>query len=141
MGVIAFTNKLEDWFQLYFAIFEPGYFHYISNSTGAICQSALLNQYIHRRRYLFPNGTGRKVYASHHYHYFQSTEKIAGRVSVTGGQGSVMTCVHSLQHIQCLATATLPHHNAVRSHTQSIDHQIPDADFTFALSIGRPTFQ
>ena len=55
---------------------------------------------------------------------------------MAGGKASVMAGIHRLQHIQCLFTADLPHHNAVRPHSQGSLDQVTDCYFNGFLRIG-----
>ena len=52
-----------------------------------------------------------------------------------------MARVHRLQHIQRLASTHLAHDNAVRTHTQSVAHEVAHTDFALALDIRRTCFQ
>ena len=57
------------------------------------------------------------------------------------GHGTIMTCVHCLKHIQCFTSAALTHNNAVWAHTQGVDQQLANGNFTFAFNIGWSLFK
>ena len=46
-----------------------------------------------------------------------------------------MPGVHGLEHVQGFAASTLTDDNAVRAHTQGVDHQLADRDFTFTFDV------
>ncbi len=62
-------------------------------------------------------------------------ERIPGAVRVRRGQGSVVTRVHRLEHVQGLAATHLTHHDAVRPHTQGVDDQLANAHRALPLDV------
>ena len=64
-----------------------------------------------------------------------------GRVRVNGRQRSVVTGVHGLEHVQRFFTADLADDDAVGTHTQGVDDQLPLADGALAFDVGRPGFE
>jgi hypothetical protein len=51
---------------------------------------------------------------------FSVREGVARRVRVDGGQRSVVTRVHGLQHVERFLAADLAHHNAIGPHAQRV---------------------
>jgi hypothetical protein len=52
-----------------------------------------------------------------------------------------MACVHRLEHIQGFRTATLTDNHALRAHTQGVDHQVANGNFSPTFNIGRARFK
>src|SRR6266567_2201320 len=57
------------------------------------------------------------------------------------GKRAFVTGVHGLQHSESLFTSNLTDDNAVRTHTQAVDDQLPLAYGSFAFDVGRTSFQ
>ncbi len=52
-----------------------------------------------------------------------------------GRQRTVMTCVHGLQHVECLAAAHLAYDDSFGAHTEAVSNQVPGSNFAFTLYI------
>ena len=52
-----------------------------------------------------------------------------------------MAGVHRLQHVKGLLAAHLTHHDAVWTHTQAVNDQLPLAHCAFAFDVGRTCLQ
>ena len=52
-----------------------------------------------------------------------------------------MTGVHRLQHVECLTTTNLTHHDAVRAHAKGVPNEIADLHFAAPLNVGRPALE
>src|SRR5260370_1830079 len=57
------------------------------------------------------------------------------------GKRAFVTGVHGLQHVESLFASNLTDDNAVRTHTQAVDDQLPLAYGSFAFDVGRTGFQ
>ncbi len=57
------------------------------------------------------------------------------------GHGPIVTGVHGLHHVQRFRSAALADDNAVRPHTQRINHQVALVDGAGALDVHRPCFK
>ena len=68
-----------------------------------------MDNHIHRRSDLLPDGLQRQAGGSLEHHGLQAAEHVVGGVGVSGGQGAVMPRVHGLEHVQRLLAAHLPH--------------------------------
>ena len=60
---------------------------------------------------------------------------------MTGTQGTIVTGIHRLQHIQSLAASNLSDDDPLRSHTQRRLDQIPNRHGTVSGRIGIAGFQ
>ena len=60
---------------------------------------------------------------------------------MNGGHRAFVTGVHRLKHVERLFAAYLANNDAVRTHTQAVDEQLPLADGSVAFDIGRPGFK
>ncbi len=52
-----------------------------------------------------------------------------------------MAGIHGLQHIESLGSPYFPYHDAVRPHTQRVNHQVADGILSPAFDVGRAAFQ
>jgi hypothetical protein len=66
---------------------------------------------------------------------------VAGVVGVNRGHRSFVTGVHRLQHVQRFGAAALADDDAVRTHTQTVLHQVALSHFSLAFHVHRPGFQ
>src|ERR1035437_4141426 len=78
---------------------------------------------------------------SHHRHRFDAGDGIAGIVSVNGGDGSVVACIHGLQHVERLFPSNLAEDDSIGAHAKRIDDEFALADGAFAFEVGRPALE
>ena len=136
-GLNEFKNILKQDHILLLA----GDFGDLHDFPGTVGKPRLLDDDIDRRSDLFPDRIGRKLKSRHHHHILHTGKGITGIVGMAGRQRSVMARVHGLQHIQRFGSAAFPHDDPVGTHTQSIDHQIPNGDPPLPFDVRRPGFQ
>ena len=55
---------------------------------------------------------------------------------MNGGQRTVVTGVHRLEHVQRFTAAALTDDDAIGPHTQGVDHQLANRDATLAVDVG-----
>src|ERR1700724_740494 len=91
-------------------------------------QAALLHDDVYGGRDLFPDGPGGQFCTPHQHQSFQTVQTVTRRVRVDSRQRSVMACIHCLEHVQGLATATLADHDPIGAHPEGVDHQVADGD-------------
>src|ERR1035437_5891800 len=58
---------------------------------------------------------------------------IAGIVSVNGGDGSVVACIHGLQHVERLFPSNLAEDDSIGAHAERVDDEFALADGAFAF--------
>ena len=103
----------------------------------AVGQARLLHDELNGRRNLLPHGFLRQVGRAHRDHRLDTGQRVARRVGVHGGQRSVVTGVHRLQHVEGFLAADLADHDAIRPHTQGVDHELTLLDGALAFDVGR----
>ena len=89
---------------------------------------------------LLPDGAHAHVGIGHPDHHLQPAHGVARGVGVDGRERAVVAGVHGLQHVERLLAAHLADDDAVGTHTEGIDHQLPDADGALAFDVGRTRF-
>ena len=52
-----------------------------------------------------------------------------------------MARVHGLQHVEGLFATHLAHHDSIRTHTQTVDHQLPLPHGTLSFDVRRPSLK
>ncbi len=52
-----------------------------------------------------------------------------------------MSCVHGLEHVECLTTTNLTNDDTVGAHTQSVTHQIAYRHLSLAFDVRRATLE
>ena len=82
-----------------------------------------------------------QVQVAHRDHRFQTGQCIARRVGVHGGHRSLVARIHGLEHIECFFAADLTDDDAVGSHTQAVDEQLPLPDSSLSFHVGRTGLQ
>src|SRR5215217_558509 len=87
--------------------FHAGDFRDAGHATRTILQARLLDDDVDRRCNLVTHRLLRQIDCTHRDHRFDTGQRIARRVGVHRGQGSVVTGVHRLQHVQRFFTADL----------------------------------
>ena len=100
-----------------------------------------LHDQVHRRRDLLPDRLLRNIEVGHRDHGVQTIERVARRVGVDRRQAAVVAGVHGLEHVQRLFAADFADDDAVRTHTQGVDHEIALAYRAFAFDVRRPRLQ
>src|SRR5713226_120969 len=81
------------------------------------------------------------VEVGHGNHIFDAGQGVERRVGVYGGERTLMTGIHGLQHVEGFLAAHLAHHDAIGTHAQAVDYELAHADRAFALDVGRASFQ
>ena len=77
------------------------------------------------------------VQVRHCDHRVEAIQRVARAVGVDGRQAAVVAGVHRLEHVQRFLAAHLADDDAVGSHTQCVDHELPLTDRPLALDVGR----
>ena len=81
------------------------------------------------------------IQVRHRNHIFDTSHGVARRVGVDRGQRSFVARVHGLQHVEGFFATHLANHDAVGTHTQTVDDQLPLANRALAFDVGRTRFQ
>ncbi len=97
-----------------------------------------LHDQVHRRGDLLPDRLLRNIEVGHRHHRVQPVQRVTRRVGVDRRQAAVVAGVHRLEHVERFFAADLADDDAVRTHTQRVDHQIALADGALAFDVGRP---
>ena len=90
---------------------------------------------------LLPDRLGRQVHPGHQHHGLDTRERIARAVCMQGGQRSVMSGVHRLQHVERLSGTALSDDDPVGPHPQGIHGEITDRDLSPPARVWRPRLQ
>src|SRR5258708_10992164 len=119
----------------------PDHLGDIRYSTHAVAEPGHLNNNGDCGCDLLTYGPVRQVKLRHQGQRFETRNRIAWSIRMNGGQGTVMTRAHGLQHVQRFAAANLANHDAVRAHTKSVDYQFTLTNRALALHVRRTAFQ
>src|SRR6516164_1399200 len=79
--------------------FHTGDLRYVDYLARTVAVAANLHHDVDRGSYLPADSTLGNIQVSHGHHRFEAAQRIAGRVSVNCRQGTVMACVHGLEHV------------------------------------------
>ncbi len=88
-----------------------------------------------------PQRADRNVVSRHRDHHFQTGQGVAGGVGVDGRHRSFVAGVHRLEHVQRFARTHFADDDPIRTHTQTVLHQIALSHFAAAFDVRRPRFQ
>ncbi len=77
----------------------------------------------------------------HGTHVLDAAQRVPLGVGMHRGHGTLVAGVHGLQHVKSFFAANLAHHDAVGTHTQAVDYQLPLAYGALALDVRRTRFQ
>ena len=113
------------------------HFRDVRDATGTVAQPGDLHDDVDGRGHLFTDRPHRQVKARHQGQCLESTEGVTRGVGVHRGERAIVARVHRLQHVQGLAGAALAYHDAVRTHTERVLHQVSNRDGAAALDVGR----
>src|SRR5207245_11002272 len=104
--------------------FHAGDFRDGNQLARAIGHARDLDYRVDRGSNLVPHSAFRNIEIGHGNHIFHAGQCVALRVGVDRGQGTLMARVHGLQHVEGLFATHLAHHDSIRTHTQTVDHQL-----------------
>src|ERR1700680_1573691 len=104
--------------------------------AGAVRQAGNLYDAVDGGGNLVANGPLGNVEVGHRDHVLHAAQGVAHGVGVDRGERTFMTGIHGLQHIEGFFPADLADDDAVGTHTQAVDHQLPLADRAFAFDVG-----
>ena len=96
---------------------------------------------VDRRRDLLPDRLVRDVQVGHRDHRVEAVQRVARAVGVDRRQAAVVAGVHGLQHVERFFAADLADDDAVGTHTEGVDHELPLADGALAFDVGRPRLE
>src|ERR1700680_4829758 len=96
--------------------------HYFTSAVREACD---LDHSVNRGRDLLPHRSLRDIQIGHGTHVLNAAQRIPLGVGVHRGQRTLVTSVHGLQHVKGFCAANLTHHDAVGTHTQAVDDQLP----------------
>src|ERR1019366_676436 len=113
----------------------------MGHASRAIAHARNLHDNVDGGGDLIPQRLFGKAQVRHKRHGLDARESVARTVGVDRGQRTVVPGVHRLEHVECLATPHFPDDNAVRTHTESVDYQLPLMDRPFAFHVWWPAFQ
>src|SRR5439155_9723077 len=74
-------------------------------------------------------------------HDLESADSVARVVRVHGGHRPLVAGVHRLEHVQRLARTHFADDDPVRTHTQTVLHQVALRDLALAFDVGRARLQ
>src|SRR5215467_13460803 len=117
--------------------FHAGDLRDAGDLAGAVAQPRLLADDLNRGRDLLAHGALREVCRAHRDHRLDTHQRIPRRVRVHGRQRAVMTRIHRLQHVERFFASHLADDNAVRTHTQRVNHELTLADGALAFDVWR----
>src|SRR5438876_3664423 len=120
-------------------LFDAGNLRDVSHPLCSVLEARNLNDNSDCRSHLLAHSFFWKIKIGHNRHRFHSGEGIARAVGVNGGEGTIMTCVHGLEHVQRFLTTDLAHDDAIGTHTQAVDHQLPLHDGALTFHVGGAT--
>ena len=66
----------------------------------------------------------------------EARQRVTRRVGVQGGERTVVTGVHRLEHVERLTGSTLADDDSVRAHAQAVLHEIANGDRALAFEVG-----
>ena len=102
-----------------------------------ILEAVLVDDQVDRRGDLLADGPQRQIHAGHEHHRLEAAEHVARGVGVAGGHRAVVAGVHGLEHVERLARAALPDHDAVGPHAQAVADELANRDGALALDVRR----
>ena len=132
---------LEDFLEGDDLTFHTGHFIEAYHAARSIAHAANLNDDVDGRGYLFPHCFRRYVEVGHGNHLFQPAQRVTASVGVNGRHRAVMSGIHCLQHVECLAAADLADDDPVGPHAQRVFDQIALRDFSFSFDVRDARFQ
>src|SRR5690348_2740258 len=101
-----------------------------------VAETGNLHEQVDRRRHLLPDRSNVEVRAGHADHDLEAADCVARTVGVNGGQGAVVAGVHGLHHVERFLATALAQDDAIRTHTQGVDKQVPLQNSAFAFNVG-----
>ncbi len=87
-------------------------------------------------RDLLADGSVGEIHTGHQDHILQPSQRIPGIVGVDRRHAPLVARVHRLEHVEGLRATALTHDDAVRAHTETVDHQILDRNLSLPLNVG-----
>ena len=81
------------------------------------------------------------VQVGHRDHVFDTSQRVARRVRVDRGERAFVARIHGLQHVEGFLATHLANYDAVGTHTQTVDDQLPLPHRALAFDVGRAGFQ
>src|SRR5205814_4013376 len=140
-GADPLLFKQEDVLHTHDILVHAGYFRNVRDAPRAVTQAGDLNDHRDGRGNLLPDRLFRQVQVGHQRHGLQARDGVPRTVGVNGGKRAVVAGVHGLEHVERLFAAHLTDDDAVRAHSQSVDHELPRSDGPFAFHVGRAALQ
>src|SRR5208337_3524810 len=107
------------------------------NLAGTVGQSSDLHDGMNGIGDLVADGAFGNIEIGHGNHVFDTSEGVAGRIGVYGGERTLVTGVHGLEHVKGFLAAHLADHDAIGAHTQAVDDELTHADGALAFDVGR----
>ena len=147
--LVLHAEKLPDATEFFRAAFgvEPDFVLFFQSPTqggwnGASFQGACFRAL---RVDEFPRGTFDKLFTGRPLKVLEcnleAAQTVARSIRVNRGHGSLMTGVHSLQHVECFFTADFAYDDSVRTHAEAVDQQLPLTDGALALYVRGPRLE
>ena len=90
---------------------------------------------------LLPDGALGQIEVRHRHHRVEAIERVARAVGVDRRQAAVVAGVHRLQHVERFVAPDLADDDAIRTHTQGVDHEVALPDRALAFDVGRPRLE
>ena len=90
---------------------------------------------------LLAHGAVGDVQVRHRDHRVETIQRVARAVGVDRRQAAVVAGVHRLEHVQRFLAADLADDDAVGTHTEGVDHQLPLPDGALAFDVRRPRLE
>src|SRR3989304_1414255 len=102
--------------------FHPGDFGYLDDLSRPVAQPRHLDHDVQGGAHLFPDCPCGKVISRHQDHRLETRQGVTRGIRGDGRYGAVVPRVHRLQHVQRLASPTLPADDPVGPHPKGISH-------------------
>ena len=113
----------------------------MATTPRAVAQTRHLHHDVDGGGKLSANHFVGNMLAGHHHHGLEPREGVPRRVGVDGGHRAVVTRVHGVQHVQRLGPTRFAHDDAVRAHTEGVDHQVALRNRARAFDVDRARFE
>ena len=108
---------------------------YVHDLPAAVAKAGLMDDEVDSRRYLVANSAHRQLHTAHEHHGLEAGQHVARRVRMHRSEGSLMTGIHSLQHVERLGGLDLADDDTVGPHAQRVAHQVANGDGARSLDI------
>src|SRR5690242_14776183 len=137
-AVVAYTlfAKYEDVLHRDDVAFHTGDFGERGNFARAVAEAADLHDHVDCRGDMTPNRDIRNVEAAHRDHRLEAAQSVPRSVRVNRRERTVVARIHGLEHVQRFFATNLTDDDAVGTHTQRVDNELPLLNRAPAFDVG-----